>query len=189
MQTHTRRTFLTGATSLALVPFITLPEEGCSVSQATLATLAGILGEDGAQLAIIEGNPALAAQITKETAIVQADITNWVAGSPTADIIEAIGVFEGLLNTLPITSQNLALINLLLGTLQAVLALLPASKANTSFVAAVTVSAQGHAKTKLKVPVAQDLGLKGFPVTPTTFNREFHTRVLAAGPKYRSLAP
>lgn len=98
--------------------------EGC-VSQTTLASLAGVLGTDAANLAAIEGNPTLSVKLKADTAVAVLNITNWTKGSPVTEIDESLNIVEDDLNLFPTTGAYLPLIDLAIGTVESILAFIP----------------------------------------------------------------
>jgi hypothetical protein len=119
-----RRTFVKSAVSIGAVSLITLPEIGC-VNQSELASLAQTLGSASANIATLEGNTALATQITTETNTAVSAITSWKSGTPTNEIIEAIGILESTISLFPTIGSYAPLIDIALATIQTILAMLP----------------------------------------------------------------
>lgn len=161
-----RREFIIATGAVALMPL------GCGkVSQSELAALASTLGNAVAALETIEGNSGAAIKIQDATATVVQDITNWVPGTADSEIIQSIGILEGLLSDLPVPAQDQALIDLALVTIQSILALLPQAPA-----AAVTAKAVRMAKKPLRTPTAASVGLKTAPQTRKQFVVEWNKR-------------
>jgi len=95
------------------------------VSQSTLATLVTVLGNATASIAAIEGNTFLSTQIKADTAAASAAVLAWKSGSPPTEAIEALNIVEDDLNLIPATGPYVALIDLGIGTVESILALLP----------------------------------------------------------------
>lgn len=98
---------------------------GC-ISQATIASLTAILGQSAASIASIEGNPTLAAKLTADTTAAVAAINAWKSGTPAQEVIAALNIVEDDLSLFPITTAYAPLIDLAIGTVESILALLPA---------------------------------------------------------------
>lgn len=105
--------------SLTVTPVMT----GCSKPvQQNVATLAQVLGTSAAQVAALEGNQKLADQITNDTnAAVQA-ITMFVPGSTAQNVIELINIVMADLSLVPVIGPYAGLIDLALGTAEALIA-------------------------------------------------------------------
>lgn len=121
-----RRQFIGRSVAVAGIGLISLPEVGC-ISPANLASLAQTLGNASANVATLEGNTNLAAQITTYTNSAVTAITNWKSGTPTNDVIEAIGILQSALSLVPQLGAYATLIDIALSTIQTILALLPAA--------------------------------------------------------------
>lgn len=133
---------------IAVLALVTVVMVGC-LTQSTMASLIGVLGNATASIASIEGNTALATQIKTDTAAASASVLAWKSGTPAQDAIEALNIVEDDLNLIPICaavvndgkvahvsgldgdSANcagiLALVDLGIGTIESILAMLPAS--------------------------------------------------------------
>ena len=133
---------------IAVLALVTVVMVGC-LTQSTMASLIGVLGNATASIASIEGNTALATQIKTDTAAASAAVLAWKSGTPAQDAIEALNIVEDDLNLIPICaavvndgkvahvsgldgdSANcagiLALVDLGIGTIESILAMLPAS--------------------------------------------------------------
>jgi len=112
--------------ALLCVSLVTLPTLGCP-SQSTIASLTQTLGTAAANIATLEGNSALGAKLTVDTAAAVSAVTNWKSGSNATMAIEALSLVEDDLNLIPGTSQYTLLIDLAIGTVQSILAMLPQS--------------------------------------------------------------
>ena len=88
---------------------------------------ASILGSTAASIAAIEGNPTLAAKLTTDTAAAVAAINAWKSGTPDSEVILALNLVEDDLNLFPSTGPYVPLIDLAIGTVESILALLPQS--------------------------------------------------------------
>jgi hypothetical protein len=140
---------------------------GCSTggpSKATLAGLAQTLGNALANLATILGKTDIAAEVTKYTAQLVADINNWVPGSTTQDIILVIADLEDAINLIPVTPEIQGLIELALGTIQGILAFFPSP----------TVAAAVQARTK-----APAVHLAQVPKNSSAFKHAWNPQVPA----------
>jgi hypothetical protein len=118
-----RRNFLKAATAaLAIVsvaPAVLL--EGCT-SQATIASLINTLGGAAEQLATVENNPTLAAKLQTDVAAASAAVLNWKKGSAGTMVVEALNLVEDDLNLFPFAGPYVPLIDLAIGTIEAILA-------------------------------------------------------------------
>jgi hypothetical protein len=114
-----RRSFLKSATAALCIILI-----GCP-AQSTIADLTSILGTSAASIASIEGNPQLAQKLQTDTAAAVVAVTNWKSGTPAQDVIEALNIVEDDLNLFPVTGAYGPLIDLAIGTVESILALLP----------------------------------------------------------------
>jgi hypothetical protein len=119
-----RRKFLQSSAATALVlaspAFIT----GCNSN--TIAELVQVLGNSAASIASLQGNTALAQKLKTDTAAAVVAVTNWKSGSPTQMIIEALNLVADDLNLFPQIGPYAPLIDLAIGTVESILALLPA---------------------------------------------------------------
>lgn len=97
---------------------------GCNkAQQQDIATLAQTLGSAGAQVAALEGNTALSAQITTDTNAAVLAITSFVPGtSPAQTVIQLINVVMADLSLIPAVGPYAQLIELALGTAEALIA-------------------------------------------------------------------
>lgn len=125
---------------IALILLVTLPVlTGCP-QQSQIAALTQVLGNDSAQIAAIEGNPQLAAQLKADTAAAVLAVNNWQKGTNAQMAIEAMNIVIGDLQLIPNTGPYAQLIVLAIGTAQSIIALLqPPSPA-----AAVSIARLGH---------------------------------------------
>lgn len=96
---------------------------GCS--QSTLAALTSILGNAGASIAALQGNTTLAERLKTDTAAAVVAIENWKSGTPAQEAIEALNLVEDDLNLFPAIGKYGPLIDLAIGTVESILALLP----------------------------------------------------------------
>jgi hypothetical protein len=103
---------------------LTLTIAACT-SQSTLSSLVTILGNSTASIAAVEGNASLAAQIKSDTTAASAAVLAWKTGTSTAMAIEALNIVEDDLNLIPNTGPYLPLVDLAIGTVESILALLP----------------------------------------------------------------
>lgn len=117
-------------TSFALATVLLFSAAAC---QSTIAALTATLGNASAQIAQLEGNTTLAAQITTDTAAAVKAISSWKSGSPAHNAVQALGVVEMDLSLICPTnasgwqascSQYAPLIQLALGTAQTIIMLI-----------------------------------------------------------------
>jgi len=101
--------------------------------QSTIAGLTATLGNASAQIAQLEGNTPLAAQIATDTAQAVKQINAWKSGSPAHNAVEALGVVETDLSLIcpanasgwqASCAQYAPLIQLALGTAQTIILLI-----------------------------------------------------------------
>ena len=119
---------------------LTLTIAACT-SQSTLSSLVTILGNSTASIATIEGNTSLAAQIKSDTTAASAAVLAWKSGTSAAMAIEALNIVEDDLNLIPATGPYVPLIDLAIGTVESILALLPQPVATATAIA--TARAKG----------------------------------------------
>ena len=142
-----------GAIALALLVLLaTLPSSGCSKS--TVVELVSVLGSATSNIANLEGNPALAAQLKADTAAAVSAISNWQSGSPATVAIEALNILAADLSLIPGTSAYAPLIDLAIGTIDSILALIPSSAVSVH--ASRSVHLQNAPKTKSQFKVQWD---------------------------------
>lgn len=110
----------------AIASFLALTLIGCP-AQNTIASLVAILGNSTATIATLEGNDALAQKLRTDTAAAVVAVTNWKSGTPAQEAIQALNLVEDDLNLLPMLGPYGPLIDLAIGTTEAILALLPQS--------------------------------------------------------------
>ena len=116
---------------IAVLALVTVVMVGC-LTQSTMASLIGVLGNATASIASIEGNTALATQIKTDTAAASAAVLAWNSGTPAQDAIEALNIVEDDLNLIPMSGAYVALVDLGIGTIESILAMLPASTTTVS---------------------------------------------------------
>ncbi|MDE3106398.1 MAG: hypothetical protein KGK08_14605 [Acidobacteriota bacterium] len=121
----------TAMVAALVVLLVAMPLQGC-VSQGQIAALTQTLGTSSANIATIEGNTQLAAQLLADTNAAVMAIDNWKTGTTTQNIVEALGIVQQDLNLIPATSQYTPLIDVAIATVQSILVLLPASSASTT---------------------------------------------------------
>ena len=110
---------------LLVATILTIGITAACVSQSTLATLVSVLGNATSSIAAIEGNTALATQIKADTAAASSAVLNWKKGTPAQEAIQALNIVMDDLNLIPATGPYVALIDLGIGTVVAILELLP----------------------------------------------------------------
>lgn len=154
--------------ALAALVFILAPT---ACSDTTIAKLTQTLGNAAASVATLEGNTALAAKLTTDTTAAVTAITNWKSGTPAAMAIEALNLVEDDLALIPGTSQFAPLIDLAIGTVESILALLPPS-------ATAAVAAHTAALTKARPHILLSLP----PKNEKQFKAQWNG-IVAANPK------
>lgn len=102
--------------------------EGC-VNQQTLADLVNTLGAAATQLAAYEGNPSLAAKLQADVAAASSAVLAWKKGTASQMVIEALNLVEDDLNLFPIAGPYVPLIDLAIGTVEAILSEFPGAAA------------------------------------------------------------
>lgn len=115
-------TYLRRLAVLLILPVVFLT--GCP-SQSTLAALTNILGTSAASIVALEGNTGLAAQLKSDTAAAVSAVSGWKTGTPAQNVIQALGIVEDDLNLIPATGPYVPLIDLAIGTVESIIALLP----------------------------------------------------------------
>lgn len=98
---------------------------GCSPD--TVAAFVKTIGTLAAQLATYFGAADVAAQLVAAAATVATDIAEWQSGSAAADAVQAINDMIDLVDAIPVRGPYTVFLDLLLGALSGLLALLPAS--------------------------------------------------------------
>jgi hypothetical protein len=150
------------------VGFLLAPVLGCGVvSKTTVAMLAQTLGNAIGNLAGLLGNTTIAANVTKYTTQLVADINSYVSGAPTQEIILVIADLEDAINLIPVSPEIQGLIELALGTIQGILAFFPTP----------AVAAAVQARTK-----ARQVHLAKVPKTSATFRTTWNSLVPASMP-------
>jgi hypothetical protein len=104
---------------LCCMPMLT----GCSPD--TVAAFVNTIANLAAQLATYFGAGSLATQLLALSATIATDIANWQSGSAATDAIQAINDMIDLVNQIPVLGQYSVFIDLILGALSGLLALLP----------------------------------------------------------------
>ena len=100
---------------------------GCSPD--TVAAFVNTIANLAAQLATYFGAGSLATQLLALSATIATDIANWQSGSAATDAIQAINDMIDLVNQIPVLGQYSVFIDLILGALRGLLALLPQAAA------------------------------------------------------------
>ncbi len=112
----------------AVLPVATVSTTGCTKSQIT--SLLNTLGTYSASIATIEGDASAAATIKADTAAAVAAVNGCQSGGTAAQIaIQALNLLAADIDLIPGTSQYALLITLSIGTIDAILALIPAPAA------------------------------------------------------------
>jgi hypothetical protein len=123
----TRRRFAQLA-GFALSSICCLPLlQGCSPD--TVAAFVTTIARYAAQLASYFGAGSLASQLTAVAGKIATDIASWQSGGAATDAIEAINDMIDLVNAIPVAGTYTVFIDLILGALSGLLALLPAPAA------------------------------------------------------------
>jgi hypothetical protein len=121
----TRRTFarLFGYTAglACCLPILS----GCNT--ATVATFVTTIAKYAAQLATYFSAGSLATQITALAATIAADIQAWQSGSAATNAINALNDLAALINQIPFLGAYSVFIDLILGAIAGLLALLPSA--------------------------------------------------------------
>jgi hypothetical protein len=100
---------------------------GCSPD--TVAAFVNTIANLAAQLATYFGAGSLATQLLALSATIATDIANWQSGSAATDAIQAINDMIDLVNQIPVRGEYSVFIDLILGALSGLLALLPQAAA------------------------------------------------------------
>jgi hypothetical protein len=108
---------------LCCMPMLT----GCSPD--TVAAFVNTIANLAAQLATYFGAGSLATQLLALSATIATDIANWQSGSAATDAIQAINDMIDLVNQIPVRGEYSVFIDLILGALSGLLALLPQAAA------------------------------------------------------------
>lgn len=107
-----------------LIGSMLMTTTGCD-AQSTAADLIAIVGTATASLEALEGNTEAVKQIQADTKAATDAVTNWKNGTPAQDVIEALNILQDDLNLLPVSPTDLAFIDLAIGTVDQILALIP----------------------------------------------------------------
>lgn len=137
--------------TLLVIPLLVLAmsanvilETSCS-SQQNISELVGVLGNAVAAVAAAENNPTLAAKLKVDTQRASTQILNWKNGSPAQDAIEALNLLQDDLDLIPAASPYIALVDIGIGAIDAILAQLPQGKPSPASPANSFLSAEGAA--------------------------------------------
>ncbi|HEY4357095.1 MAG TPA: hypothetical protein VGN16_15205 [Acidobacteriaceae bacterium] len=126
MQTKLTVTSRAGVVSLLLLTVF--PMAGCnSNDQKTAAALVQTMGTAVTSLLTLEGNAALAPRLQKDFQAASTAVANWKQGTPAQDVVEALNLLDSDLDLVPVSDKDKALIELAIGTVDEILALLPAT--------------------------------------------------------------
>lgn len=147
----------TGSAAIVALLCATLVMTGCTPQeeQQTVVSLTTSLSTALVTLENIEGNPASAAKLQTDFAAVISAEANWKSGTPAQDVIEALGIVQADINLLPVSTTDAELVDLGIGLVDQILALLPVpapvvSPAGVTLTNAVYVT--GFAKPQLRHP-------------------------------------
>ena len=124
-----RRNFIISAGAVATLPVSTLAIIGCNTD--TVATFVSTIAKYAAQLATYFGQSSIAGEITALSAKIASDIASWQSGNAATDAINALNDLADLVNLIPAAGPYVVLIDLILGAITGLLALLPASATST----------------------------------------------------------
>lgn len=116
---------------------------GCDT--ATIAVFVTTITTYAAQLATYFGQASIAGQITALAATIATDIKNWQKGGPVADAIEALTDLSDLVQQIPFAGAYMPFIQLVLGAITGLLALLPSAQ-TTPVVAAHRAKARASGR-------------------------------------------
>lgn len=101
-----------------------MPLLGCP-SQSTIASLTSILGTSAANIATLEGNAQLGQILRTDTAAAVTAVQAWKSGTPADNAIQALNIVANDLNLIPGTGPYAPLVDLAIGTVESIIALLP----------------------------------------------------------------
>lgn len=140
MKSRFRNSWIGGVIAVLCLSIVVVPL-GCNKAQQdTVATLTQTLGNAAAQVAALEGNQALSTQITADTDAAVVAITSFVPGTSVAQtVIQLINIVMADLSLVPVIGPYAGLIDLALGTAEALIADFSA-KTNTPVVTGETAS-------------------------------------------------
>jgi hypothetical protein len=123
--------FLGSALALMLCTALAFTTTGCT-SQQTAADMITTVGTAVASLEAIEGNTSAVQQIQTDFSAASSAVANWKTGTATQQVAEALTLVENDLNLLPVSSQDQALIDLAIGTVDQLLVEFPGTTSTTT---------------------------------------------------------
>lgn len=98
-----RRTFITSAAAVSILPLATLM--GCGANQSTLAAILTTIGT-GLNLTLTNaGLTDLGAKIQSYAQAAANAVKTWIPGSPSQDVVQALNDFLANINLLPTSNQ------------------------------------------------------------------------------------
>jgi hypothetical protein len=156
---------------------------GCT-SQQTAADMITTVGTAVASLEAIEGNTSAVQAIQTDFAAASSAVANWKTGTPTQQVAEALALVESDLNLLPVSSQDQALIDLAIGTVDQLLVEFPGT--STATTPAVTKVSFHYAFYQTQVQ-HRTVHLAKAPKSKKDFKAQWNA-VLKARPQFKAAA-
>jgi hypothetical protein len=121
--------------SVAAIAALCIFSTGCN-DQQTIASLLQAAGAAVSSVATIENDPALASKLTTDFSAASQAVLAWKAGTPAQDVVEALDLVEQDLSLFPVNSQEVVLIDLAIGTVEAIIVAIEPSAANSAAIVA-----------------------------------------------------
>jgi hypothetical protein len=144
------------------------------ISQSTLATWIATLGSAASQIATIEGDATLATQLQTDTAAAAAAVKNFVPGTDSAVVVEALNLVLSDLNLFTNDPTVTTIVDIAILATEGIIALLP--QPSTPVTAAVAQPKVVHHTVVVGTPIT----------TPKEFKRRWNLAV--TNTKYASAA-
>lgn len=119
---NSRRSFISALIALVLVAAVSLPSIGC-VDQNATAALINVVGASVNTLISIQGDPALAAKVSKDFAAASAAVASWKKGDATQSIVQALNLVQADINLIPVSDQTKIYIQLAITTVNSIIAI------------------------------------------------------------------
>jgi hypothetical protein len=141
---------------------------------ADIAALVQTLGGAASSIADIEGNSNLAAKLKVDTTAAADAVLNWKSGTPATEVIEALNLVQDDLDLFPVGSEATALIDLAIGTTEAIITEITSKAPAASSVAVAHVA---HRAVTLTKP----------PKNAAEFKKQYQT-IIAANPQLQKYA-
>jgi hypothetical protein len=104
---------------------------GC-VEQQTAAALLAVAGTAAASFETFEGKTEAAATLQTDFTTFSGQVANWKSGTPTDELAEAGALVKSDLNLFPVSAKAQGLVDLIVDTVDAVLAAFPAPTASAT---------------------------------------------------------